>query len=256
MPTLQEVIEQPVTGLPGRTPRDQFERPRTKRDKKEIRLFLDVSGSNKEAASPDLDITKGEVVESALPAIVKRIAKYDSKAAGEQAGGDDDKGGVLTFAFSYEGAYQGFDVKEAEFDDERFLGDINESNQLDKIKRVHALIAQGMTTNITPALDAGLLAYNTEFPDGIDDTAIVDLVITDGKVSDERAFEDWLDDNAGPGHVIVVVVIGYGDGSKTAKSHYDKIAGDNRYLTVVALPGVVDGDEIGTDVELALGLIE
>jgi hypothetical protein len=255
--TLKEVIEKPVTGLAGRTPRAQFEMPRTSKNKKgkEVRLFLDVSGSEQELASPDLDLTKAQVIENSLPIIVGRIAKYDSKMVDEQSGGSPAKGGVLTFAFSYEGAYEGFNKDEAKFEDERFLGDISEANSPEKMARIHALIEMGCTTNIVPALDAAKLAYETEFPNGDEDTAIVDLVITDGKVSDHKKFENWLDDNAGPSHVIVVVIIGYGPGAQDAKKHYDQIADDNRYLTVVWLPGVVNPDEIATDVELACGLI-
>lgn len=256
--TKQQIIEMPVTGLPGRTPRSAFEKPRTSpsRPKKEIRLILDLSGSNGEPASPDSGLTKAQVIKSALPHIVRTIAKYDSKAKDEQSGGSDRKGGVLTFVCAYEGEYQNFDQDEAEFDDLRFLGDLNESNMPEKMVQIEQLLAMGAMTFMTPPLNAAKLAYDTEIgltPEAAE-TAIVDLIITDGKVSDPKVFENWLEDNAGPDHVIVVVVIGYDDGAKKAVEHYQEIADSNRYLTVVWLKGVVDGEEIGHDVELAAGL--
>lgn len=255
--TAQEIIEKPVTGLEGRTLRTEFERPRTgrQRTKKEVRLILDGSGSMKELVAPGSGLTKAQLTEQVLPLLVRAIAKYDSKAAGEQSGGSDAKGGVLTFVVSWEGDYENFDVEEAEFDDPRFLGDINESNGAEKIQRYHAIVDEKGQTFVTPALAAAKLAYDTEIGDD-PDTAIVDVFWTDGKASDPKQVEDWLDANAGPGHVIVTVIVGSDDGAEHAKSHYDKIAADNRYLTVIWLKGVEDASEAVEDVQLAAGLVE
>jgi hypothetical protein len=253
--TAREIIEMPVTGLKGRTERSAFERPRTgkTRTKKEIRLIPDVSGSYGEPASPDSKATKAQVFLDALPHIVRVIAKYDSKAKAEQSGGSSAKGGVLTFCGSYQGEYEGWDPKTSEFDDPRFLDDINEANIPEKIEQFRELFAMGAMTYMTPPLEAAKKAYDSEIGDD-PETAIVDLIVTDGKVSDPGPFEDWLEENAGPDHVVVVVVLGYDDGAKRAYEHYQKIAKDNRYLTAVWLPGVIDGEEIGRDVELAAGL--
>lgn len=255
--TAQQVIEKPVTGLPGRTPRDAFEKPRTgrQRTKKEIRLILDGSGSFAELVAPDLNLTKAQLTEQVLPLLVKAIAGYDSKAKAEQAGGSAAKGGVLTFVVSWEGDYENFDVEKAEFDDPRFLGDINEANAPEKIRRYHEIVAQRAMTYVTPALSAAKLAYDTEIGDD-PDTAIVDVFWTDGKASDPKEVENWLDENAGPGHVIVVVLVGYDAGAEHAYAHYQKIAADNRYLTIVWLKGVTGVQEIVDDVQLAAGLIE
>jgi hypothetical protein len=253
--TAQKIIEMPVTGLDGRTPRSEFEKPRTgkSRTKKEVRLIADVSGSYKEPASPDSGMTKEEVFLAALPHIVRVIAKYDSKAKDEQSGGSSAKGGVLTFCGSYEGGYEGWDPETSEFDDPRFLDDINEANIPEKIEQLKALFAMGAMTYMMPPLLAAAQAYANEIGDD-PETAIVDLLVTDGKLTDPKQFEDWLEENAGPAHVVVVVVLGYDDGARHAYDHYKKIADENRFLTVIWLPGVIDGEEIGHDVELAAGL--
>jgi hypothetical protein len=259
--TAQQIIEKPTTGLPGRTPRSEFEKPHVgrARTKKEVRLILDASGSMLEPAAPDSSLSKAELTEQVLPLLVKAIAGYDSKAAEEQSDGSDDKGGVLTFLVSYDGPYEDFDEEEAEFDDPRFLGDVNESNGPEKIQRYHAMVGEEGMTFVKPVLEAAKLAYDTEFPPDSTEaawTAIVDVFWTDGKASDPQQVENWLDDNAGPDHVIVAVITGYDDGAAHAYSHYNKIAQDNRYLTVVWLKGVTGVQEIVEDVQLAAGLIE
>lgn len=53
----QEIIEAPVTGMRGRTPRDEIEMPKTDREK-EVGLIVDASGSNAEQAGPDSPMTR------------------------------------------------------------------------------------------------------------------------------------------------------------------------------------------------------
>jgi hypothetical protein len=232
-----EIVETPVTGLPGRTPRDEIEAPLTGGREIEVTLLLDVSGSNAEAASPDSQTTKKDLVETVLPLIIGALEGDDSQAKTEQAGGSDDKGGVLTFAFSEPGGSQE-------------VGDLNSSN----IRERAASIVWGGRTYIMPAVHDAEQAYQEEFGDRPMRSRPANelLVITDGKLSDADEFEKWVA-QADETLVVCVAVIGYGAGHDHAVEHYKAIAGKNKYVTVVALTGVSDPMEVAFDLRQLSG---
>jgi hypothetical protein len=246
--TEQEIIEAPITGMPGRTPRDMIEKPKTDRELEVIEI-IDVSGSNAEPAGPDTPMTKQQLIIGAQPHLVAALEGDDSQAAREQAGGSSDKGGVRVFYANEPHPLQ-FKEGEDESDDERDGGDHNTANVLDKLTE----IPWGGRTYLMPAINAAECAYQAEFGEVPlrKRPAMEVLIITDGKLSDPDEFEAWLA-QADELCVIAVAVIGYGRGHDEAVRHYQALAEKNKFITTVALTGVSDPKEVALDLRLLSG---
>jgi hypothetical protein len=185
----------------------------------------------------------------ALPLLVGALEGDDSQAAREQAGGSSEKGGVRTF-YANEPEPIEFEEGEDESGDERDGGDLNTANVQEKMRE----IPWGGRTYLMPAIHAAEHAFQAEFghiplrkrP------ALEVLIITDGKLSDPRPFEDWLS-QADETCVVCVAVVGYGKGHDDAVAHYQALAEKNQYLTYVALTGVSDPKEVAFDLRLLSG---
>jgi hypothetical protein len=231
MPTA--IQETPVTGLPGRTPRESIEAPLTGGREIEPALLLDVSSSNEEAAGPDSDMTKHQLVEVALPLLVGSMEGDDSQAKNEESGG-----GVRGFAFSDRNAAQDLD-------------DLNTA----RIKEQLKAIRWGGMTYAMDAVRMAEAAYQEEFGDRpLRNRPALELaILTDGMLNDADEFEAWVA-QADETCVICAAIIGYGTGHDRAVEHYQKIAKGNKFVTVDALTGVSDPTEIAFDLRLLMGL--
>ena len=249
--TEQEIIEAPITGLRGRTRREDIEKPRVKKGAKlEVRIIVDVSGSNGEKAAPDSPKTKQELITEMLPGFVRLLEGDDAQAAREQASGSGDKGGCRAW-YANEPDPILFDEGEDESDDERDGGDLNTANIREKL----AEIPWGGRTYLMPAITAAEHAGKVELaklPEDEKWDAEETLIITDGKLSDPGPFEAWLA-HRGPRSVCTVAIIGYGPGHDEAVEHYEALADSNPFLTYVALTGVSHGDEAVLDLRLLSG---
>lgn len=239
--TEQEIKEMPVTGLPGRTPREEIEKPRTSGREKEPFQGIDGSGSMEEQAAPDAAITKRELVTQAIPIVTRLLAGEDSQGAHEEGGG-----GIRSFMFNEPGDLH-FDEGEDESDDERDLGDLNEANVQDKLARA----PWGGRTYGMPFIHAMERAYQAEFGERPmrNRPTMMGIIWTDGKLSDAREVEEWVR-QADETCVLCVAIVGYGNGHDEAVAHYRSIAENNHYVSVVALTGVSDPQEIALDVQL------
>jgi hypothetical protein len=249
----QAAIEQPVTGLKGRTQRADIERPLTAPGvPKEVVQIVDTSGSNGEPAGPDSAVTKQELLEIAVPLVTGKLAGDDAEAAREAAGSiataKGAKGGVRTFAADEPDEFTGWDKDEAEFKDARDLGDMSEADSQDKLHRAF----RGGRTFLMPAIRAMEKAYHAEFPNG--DRALEMILWTDGKASDEKQVEKWVADMAGPKCAIGVVILGYDepgdDRHAQAVASWRRLAEGNSHLALVVLTGVSDPAEVALDVQL------
>jgi hypothetical protein len=249
--TEQEIIEAPVTGLRGRTRREDIEKPRVKKGAKlEVKFIVDISGSNKEKAAPDSPVTKQDLIIGILPGFVRLLEGDDAQAAREQQGGSSSKGGCRTW-YANEPDPILFDEGEDESDDERDGGDLNTAN----IKQKLAEIPWGGRTYLMPAITASEHASKVELANLPEDErwdAEETLIITDGKLSDPGPFEAWLA-HRGPRSVCTVAIIGYGTGHDEAVEHYEALADSNAFLTYVALTGVSSAEEAVLDLRLLSG---
>src|SRR5579864_2302685 len=117
------MTERTETGGPDRTPRSEITSVRKHNRKYEPVLLLDLSTSMDWSAENENDPSgewgqpgdksRRKIVIEALPLLVKALAREDSEAAKEQAGGSDEMGGLLTFGFASSPTE---------------IGDLNESN--------------------------------------------------------------------------------------------------------------------------------
>lgn len=229
---MPEIRETPVTGLPGRTPREEIEHPHTGGREIEPVVIIDVSTSNDEPVEPDVSMTKRELIISVLPQLVAALEGDDSQAAQEESGG-----GLRAFAFSDHGRPQD-------------LGDLNTARIADQLNQ----ISWGGETFIMDAVRAAEKAFQEEFGDRPlrNRPAQEMLVITDGKLTDAKQFEEWVQ-QADETLVVAVAVIGSGLGHDEAVAHYKAIAQKNRFVTVDALTGVSDPTEVAFDLRLLSG---
>lgn len=259
--TVQDILEQPVTGVPGkRTLREEFELPNTDR-RKEPGLVLDASGSNQEAADPEQTITKVELVASALPEFVTGFEGDDAMAKKEAGTG---RGGVRGFAFCYDGKIEfGIDddgVPEDESDDERDLHDLSTLNVLEKVEIYRGLVYRGLQTFVAPALVAVGTAFDNEFrnprsPNYLPDDqcpAQVILGVGDGRFNDPRAFDEFML-TCSERRVVAFAAIGYGDPHDEFVAHLRDISKRNPFFTFAALTGVSSFREIALDLRLLSG---
>ncbi len=241
---VREIVETPVTGMKGRTPRQQIveEKPGNNGREKEPVFLIDVSGSNQEAASPDSDMTKQDLLLVAIPLATGKLAGDDSQAAREKG---TKKGGVRSYAFSEPQEFEDFDAVEAEFGDDRDLGDVSEANVQDTLQEA----VWGGRTYIMPAVRAAEKAFQAEFGNiPLRKRPTMEVVIW----TDAQALWDYYYALAQADEfcVVGVAVVGYGHGHDTAVASYQRLAVKNKYISVVALTGVSDPAEIALDVQL------
>jgi hypothetical protein len=232
------------TGGPDRTPRSEITSVRKKNRKYEPVLLLDLSGSmdwgadNEDDRSHDYPspYSRRAIVTEALPLLITGLANEDSEAEGEQAGGDDELGGLMTFGFASQ------PVK---------IGDLNESNAQRKLQSVK----WGGGTYVVPAIKLALKKYDEEFEDDEDDSRVHEvLIVTDGIAEDWRDLEPYLL-NADANRVYVVAIVGHGDAALRTYSEYKKVADQNqaadefgkRHVHVVNFDGVTNPAEIAED---------
>lgn len=177
------------------------------------------------------------IVIGALPLLVRQLAKEDTEAAGEQASGSDELGGLLTFGFASEPTE---------------IGDLNESN----LERKLNAIQWGGGTVIMPAWKLALTDYDEEFGDRdpADQPTHLVLVLTDGEASDFHEFESVIA-SASVKRAIVVAIVGHGQAALNTYKAYKAAAEKNQaadkygkaHVHVVLFDGVTSPEEIGED---------
>lgn len=239
------MTERTETGGPDRTPRSEIVPAVSGSRKKEPVLLLDLSTSMDWSAENEADpagefpspLSRRAIVIEALPLLVKTLAKEDSEAAAEQAGGSDDLGGLLTFGFASDAVE---------------IGDLNESN----LKRRLSEIQWGGGTVIMPAWKLALADYDEEFGDRdpADQPTHLVLVLTDGEASDFAEFAPVIE-KANAKRAIVVAIVGHGKKALATANAYRAAAARNQaqdkfgkcHATVVLFDGVTNPAEIGED---------
>jgi hypothetical protein len=239
------------TGGPDRTPRSEITGLRKPGRKYEPALALDLSPSmywsaeNEDNAGEEYPHPKSRraLLEAFLPLFIVALAKEDSEAEAEQAGGDDDMGGVMTV---------GFDRHVIE------IGDLNESNHDRKMAKAWQDASVG-GTRVGPAVKALIDDYDGEFED--DDPAVTRVheiaIVTDGEPEDPEALLPYLA-AANVKRVYAIAILGHGPKAKAAYDLYQKAADDNqkadkfgkRHVHVILFDGVTNPAEIAEDLIL------
>jgi hypothetical protein len=240
---MTEVATRTETGGPNRTPRSEIVPAVSANRKKEPVLLLDLSTSmDWEAATGagEWNGTSGGrrgIVIQALRGLVTALEGQDSEAAAEQAGGDDERGGLLA---------HGFAAGHVE------IGDLNSSN----LERRLNSINWGGTTHIMPAWKAALAEFDEEFGDRAPDEqpVMLTLVLTDGEADDWHEFAPVLE-KATAKRVFVVAIVGHGEAhDKTVRAYVEAAARNQAadkygkvHVRVVSFDEVTDPAEIAED---------
>jgi hypothetical protein len=232
------------TGGPSRTPRSEIGPAVSANRKKEPVLLLDLSTSMDWSATdenngpdwPDQGSRRAIVI-GALHGLVRALEDEDSEAAAEQAGGSDERGGLMTHGFA-NGHVE--------------IGDLNSSN----LERRLNDIQWGGRTYVMPAWKAALADYDEEFGDrDPDEQPVMEVVVvTDGEADDWMDFEPVLE-KATAKRVFVVAIVGHGAKHDATLQAYQEGARKNQaqdkfgkcHVKVVSFDSVTDPAEIATD---------
>lgn len=250
-PNGHETAERTETGGPTRTPRSEIGPVISQVRREEVGvepvLLLDLSTSmdwEAAAGEPQWDPktqTGGRraIVINALPEFVRSLEGMDSEAAAEQAGGSDEKGGLLTIGFASEAVE---------------IGDLNTSNITRRLNE----ITWGGGTVIMPAWEMALNDYDEEFGDKPKRERPVHavLIVTDGEATDWDQFLPVLE-SADAHRIFVCAVVGYDEDNSKKHSRtvdaYSKVAAHNPHVKVVSFDSVTDPAEIARDLITMLG---
>jgi hypothetical protein len=236
--------ERQETGGPNRTPRSEIGPTVSANRKKEPVLLLDLSTSMDWSAVDEQNLpdwpdqgSRRAIVIGALAGLVRALEDEDTEAATEQAGGSDERGGLMTHGFANEHVE---------------IGDLNSSN----LERRLNAIQWGGRTYIMPAWRAALADYDEEFGDRDPDEQPVmeTVVITDGEADDWMDFEGVLE-KASAKRVFAVAIVGHGPKHDATLQAYQKAAEKNQaqdkfgkcHVKVVSFDSVTDPQEIATD---------
>jgi len=248
--------ERTETGGPNRTPRTEIGPAVSANRKKEPVLLLDLStsmdwpASNEDEAEfqrlyPDWIVPAGTIypksrraiVTEALAGLVRALEGEDSEAEAEQAGGSDERGGLMTHGFANEHVE---------------IGDLNSSNLARRLDSVQ----WGGRTYVMPAWKAALSDYDEEFGDRdpADQPTMLTVLLTDGEADDWDQFEPVLE-KADSKHVFVVAIVGHGEKHDATLRAYQAGAAKNqgqdkfgkKHVQVVSFDSVTDPEEIATD---------
>lgn len=198
-------------------------------------MLLDTSGSMEWEAAEGSSVTRKDVILEALPLFVTALEAADTEAADEQAGGSDEKGGLLVHGFS------GVHTE---------LGDFNSSNMQRRI----ASIRWGGGTTIMPAWKAALADYTEEFGDETEPPALLALVVTDGEATDAAEFGKVLAVKD-PNRYFAVAVVGHGeDHDKTVASYEGAAQANPAHVTVVKFDSVTNPRDLAADLITLAGI--
>jgi hypothetical protein len=250
---MQIVRTETSTGDASRTPRARIESLFTEDQEVEPEGYLDCSESegweiSAEQGSP----SRWSVQIEAWRQFVAAAEALDTQAAGEQAGGDDDKGGVYTYPFSNRFLPIG------EGDDD---GDLNSSNFAEKIAAFVAKYfdAAGKPrggTTIMSAIRAGDAHFMDEFgkrPAG-ERPIRARVVFTDGELSDAGPFAEYMassHDNQWR-EVFAVAVLGHGTDHDATLRQYQELAKTHTNIHVYSFGSVSNPAEIAEDMSIAV----
>jgi hypothetical protein len=195
---------------------------------REVICLLDTSGSMEWEAAAGSPVTRHQLVAEALLPLVSALEGEDSAAAGEQASGSDEKGGLYIHGFA---------------DAHTDLGDFNTSN----FARRWADIRWGGSTAIMPAWRAAASDYDDEFGSDPYPPALLCVVITDGEARDAAEFTRVLTES-GPDQYFAVAVLGHGlEHDSTLASYQEAAVANPSHVKVMSFASVTNPAELASD---------
>ncbi len=253
------------TGGPNRTPREEIVSLNTGPREVEPEGYLDFSESEGWPWDGDPAQNTWNVQIEAVRQFIVPFEDLDSQAKAEQAGGNEDKGGVYFYPFNNSFLPIG------RGDDD---GDLNSANFNQKMTAfLHKYGRGGLPaggTEIMEAVRAGDRHFTDEFgKDPRDERPVrARVVFTDGMLNDAASFRSYLEQATlgrdGYGRhgewdeVWAICILGEGrkpDGTNPAKSAYDQyvnLAKDHSWIHPYLFEAVTNPAEVAEDMALVL----
>ena len=239
------------TGGPTRTPRSEIAPviPAARREQVGVEpvLFWDRSTSTLWSVTPGGrdypdPASRRHVMTEAMRQLVVHLESLDTEAAGEQAGGSDEMGGLLTFFFGSDSS-DGLDLNSSNFD--RHLRGV----------------PWGGATHVMGAWEQALDEYDEEFGDQPERERPVHLVLiaTDGELDDMDEFAAKALSTASAHRVFVVMIFGADSPddnrhsacikqyTQVAKQRQDADPHGKSYIRIISFDAVTDPAEIAED---------
>ncbi len=253
------------TGGPNRTPREEITELNTGTREVEPEGYLDFSESEGWPWESDPARNTWNIQIEAVRQFIVPFEDLDSQAKAEQAGGDEDKGGVYFYPFSHRFLPIG------DGDDD---GDLNSANFADKMSAFlrkygkKGLPAGG--TEIMTAVTAGDRHFLGEFREDPRDERPVRarVVFTDGALRDANQFRSYLeqatlDRDTGYGRhgewdeVWAICILGEGQNStgnsgRDAYEQYVNISKSHPWVHAYYFEAVTNPAEVAEDMALAV----
>lgn len=259
---MQIVRTETPTGGANRTRREEIVPLLPQESEAEPEVYLDCSQSEGWPWDSNPQVCTWDVQVEALRQLIVPFEALDSQAAGEQAAGGDDHGGVYAYPFS------NLFLPIGDGDDD---GDLNSANfdrkMLRDFYRKHfdgAAHPVAGGTEIMAAVKAGDKHYMGEFRGTARDERPVRLrvVLTDGALQDSAAFQRYLGQAAlspkGYGshgdwdEVWAICILGEpGGGGHAAYRQYQDLAKDHPWIHAYYFEGVVNPAEVAEDMAVA-----
>jgi len=254
------------TGGPLRTDRKEIRPLFDGKREVEPEGYWDVSGSTGwEAAPPEgSKPSRYRVMSDAIRGFITPFEVLDSQAAKEQAGGDDDKGGVYFYPFNH-----GF-CPIGDGDDDGDLNSANFEEKMGQFEKDH-FDSDGQPqggTNIMEAVAAGDRHYMSEFGPGGENERPREqrpvrarTVWTDGELKDASAFGRYMEQSVvehGVGvrkdwdEVWAVAIFGHGTEHDTTLRQYQDLAARHPNIHVYSFDQVRNGNEVAEDMAVAV----
>lgn len=261
---MQIVRTETPTGGESRTPRAEIIPHYSETDEVEPDIAFDCSGSESWEVAEGSSVSRWSVQMEAIRQLVAAAEQLDSQAAAEQAGGDEDKGGLYAAGFNHElvkvGAGAKYDQKfvaEREQDDN---GDLNSANFDAKIKALitrhnEQLPAGGTVIMATVSyLDAHYLGEFGDRPVG-ERPKRARVVFTDGELKDARQFGQRLAEthsDTWPEEDWFIAILGHGTEHDATLAQYQQIAEQHHNVHVYSFEEVTNPAEIAEDMAIAV----
>jgi hypothetical protein len=248
------------TGTEDRTRREEIVPLNTGTREVEPEMYLDCSESEGWPWSSQPSLNTWGIQIEAVRGFIVPFEALDSQAAAEQAGGDDEQGGVYAYPFS--NAF----LPIGKGDDD---GDLNSSNFTEKLAAFMAKyfrdgLPRGGTEAMT-AIRAGDEHFMGEFrSDPRDERPVRARVMwTDGMLNDASQFQRYLAQATltpeGYGahgdwdEVWAVAILGEpGGGGKAAYEQYVALAKDHPWIHAYYFEGVTNPAEVAEDMAVAV----
>jgi len=249
---------EPVTGGPSRTPRDRIEPVFAETDQVEPDALIDGSSSEgwdgSSSPEPGAPATWSVQME-AFRQFTAAAEGMDSQAAGEQAGGSDEKGGIYSAFFNHHL------VKIGRGDDD---GDLNSTNMERKVAAIRVRDENGQEvplpyggTRIMGAVRYLDQHYLSEFGDRpvTERPKRARTVWTDGAIADYEEFGRRLAEDhrsEWPQEEWFVAVFGYGEDHDKTLALYNQVAEQHPNVRVYSFDSVTSSAEIAEDMAVAV----